>query len=150
VTNDYVPIVPWLGLVLIGIAAGKLLLRLKGTMGLARWRAADAASRFLVWAGRKSLPIYLLHQLVLLAFLYGVLQVLGPNPIAEARPFLVECEANCVEQNGQPELCRATCSCIVDTLRQSDLWQKILGNRVTAEDQTRISRTAQLCLRRPP
>jgi uncharacterized membrane protein len=150
VTNDYVPIFPWFGLVLIGVAAGKLLLRLNGTTDLARWRAADAASRVLVWAGRKSLPIYLLHQLVLLAVLYGVLQVLGPNPIAEARPFLLECEANCVEQNGQPELCRTTCSCIVDNLRQSDLWQKIVGNRLAAEDQTRISRAAQLCLRRPP
>jgi uncharacterized membrane protein len=149
-TNDYVPIFPWFGLVLTGAAAGKALLSRRETLSLARWRAGDPLSRALVWAGRKSLPIYLLHQLVLLAVLYGVLQVLGPNPIAEARPFLLECEANCVEQNGQPELCRTTCSCIVDNLRQSDLWQKIVGNRLAAEDQTRISRAAQLCLRRPP
>jgi len=150
VTNDYVPVFPWFGLVLIGVAAGKLLLRRKDAMGLARWRAGDVASRALVWAGRKSLPIYLLHQIVLLAVLYGVLQVAGPNPAAEARPFLMQCEANCVEQNGQPDLCRATCSCIVDDLRRSDLWQKILDNRLAAEDQTRISRVAQQCLRRPP
>jgi uncharacterized membrane protein len=63
---------------------------------------------------------------------------------------MMECEANCVEQNGQPGLCRSTCSCIVDNLRQGDLWQKILENTVEAEDQTRISRVAQQCLRRAP
>jgi uncharacterized membrane protein len=150
VTNDYVPIFPWFGFVLIGVAAGKALLPLKETMGLARWGARGALSRMLVWAGRKSLPIYLAHQIVLLAVLYGVLRITGPNPVAEARPFMMECEANCVEQNGQPTLCRSTCSCIVDNLRQGDLWQKILDGRVAAEDQTRISRAAQQCLRKAP
>lgn len=150
VTNDYVPIFPWFGFVLIGVAAGKLFLPLKETIGLARWQAKDALSKGLLWAGRKSLPIYLTHQIVLLAVLYGVLQLVGPNPAAEARPFIAECEANCVSQNGQPALCRTTCSCIVDNLRQTDLWQKILGGTVAAEDQTRISRAAQQCLKRVP
>ncbi|MFC4174283.1 heparan-alpha-glucosaminide N-acetyltransferase [Microvirga sp. GCM10011540] len=150
VTNDYVPIFPWFGMVLIGVAAGKVLLPLKETMGLARWRAENGLSRGLVWAGRKSLPIYLIHQIVLLGILYGVLQIVGPNPAAEARPFLAECEANCVQQNGQPALCRSMCSCIVDNLRQTDVWQKILGNNVDAEDRTRVSRAAQQCLQRAP
>lgn len=150
VTNDYVPIFPWFGFVLIGVATGKWLLPLRETMDLARWRATNWLSKALVWAGRKSLPIYLTHQIVLLAVLYGVLQIVGPNPAAEARPFLAECEANCVEQNGQPGLCRSTCSCIAENLRQSDVWRKILDGTVTAEDQTRISRTAQQCLRKAP
>jgi uncharacterized membrane protein len=162
VTNDYVPIFPWFGLVLIGVAAGKALLAREAvhlareaapgteTLGLARWRVRDALSRFLIWAGRKSLPIYLLHQLALLAILYGVLQVTGPNPMAEARPFIAECEASCLQQNGQPALCRATCSCIARNLRQTDLWQKILANDLDAEDQTRVSRAAQQCLRGVP
>jgi uncharacterized membrane protein len=150
VTNDYVPIFPWFGFVLTGVAVGKWLLPLRETMDLARWRATDRLSKGLVWAGRKSLPIYLTHQIVLLAALYGVLQIVGPNPAAEARPFIAECEANCVEQNGQPGLCRSTCSCIAENLRQSEVWRKILDGTVTAEDQTRISRTAQQCLRRAP
>jgi uncharacterized membrane protein len=155
VTNDYVPIFPWFGLVLIGVAAGKALVARGAasdheTPGIARWRGSDALSRFLIWAGRKSLPIYLLHQVALLAILYGVLQVAGPNPVAEARPFIAECEASCLEQNGEPGLCRATCSCVADNLRQTDLWRKILGNDLDAEDQTRVSRAAQQCLRKAP
>jgi len=150
ITNDYVPIFPWFGLVLLGVAAGNALLPRRETMGLARWRAGSRLFDGLVWAGRKSLPIYLVHQIVLLGILYGVLQVVGPNPKAEARPFRAQCEANCVEQNGQPALCRSTCSCIVDDLRATDLWRKILAGTTTAEDQTRISRAAQQCLRRAP
>lgn len=150
VTNDYVPVFPWFGVVLAGVAAGKALLPRKETSSLARWRASGAFYKILVWAGRQSLPIYLTHQLVLLAVLYGVLQIVGPNPVAEARPFMNECEASCLQQNAQPGTCRAVCSCVVETLRQSDLWQKVLGNTVGTEDQTRISRVAQQCLRGNP
>lgn len=148
-TNDYVPILPWFGFVLIGIAAGKILLSTAVAPALGRWRAKGTASRMLVWAGRKSLPIYLIHQPVLLAILYGVLQIVGPSPAAEARPFMLQCEANCL-QTMQPQTCKAVCGCTVDALRQTDLWRKILDYTVSAEDQTRISRTAQQCLRRPP
>ncbi|MGO4570891.1 DUF1624 domain-containing protein [Microvirga sp. 2TAF3] len=147
VTNDYVPIFPWFGLVLIGLALGKLLLAHKDTMRLAHWRGKDALSRLLMFAGRKSLPIYLIHQIILLAVLYGVLQLTGPNPVAEAAPFMSECEASCRSQNSQSTTCQAVCSCVVGTLRQSDLWRRVLNDNVGPEDQTRISRAAQQCLR---
>lgn len=149
VTNDYVPIFPWFGLVLIGVAVGRALLARQETMRLAGWRARDRFSGLLIWAGRKSLPIYLTHQIILLGILYGVLQIVGPNRMAEAQPFMVQCEASCL-QSAQPQTCRALCSCTVETLRQGDLWQKVLNNTTTAEDQTRISRAAQQCLRQSP
>ncbi len=149
-TNDYVPIFPWFGPVLMGVAAGRILLARRQTLSLARWRADDPLSRVLAWAGRKSLPIYLVHQLMLLAILYGVLQIVGPNPAAEARPFLDGCEATCQQQNARPQTCRAACSCTVASMRESDLWRKFLDNRIDAEDQVRISRAAQQCLRGAP
>ncbi|WP_201864527.1 DUF1624 domain-containing protein [Microvirga soli] len=149
VTNDYVPIFPWFGLVLLGVAAGRLLLARQETMSLAGWRSKGLSSRLLIWAGRKSLPIYLTHQIILLAILYGVLQIVGPNRMAEAQPFMIQCEATCL-QNAQPQTCRTLCSCTVETLRQTDLWQKVLNNTTTPEDQTRISRAAQQCLRQSP
>ncbi len=142
-TNDYVPIFPWLGVVLIGVAIGKMLMPRQGTMALARWRSGDAVSRALLWAGRKSLPIYLIHQPVLLGILYGVSQVTGPVPVAA-------CQQICLQQNGNPALCPSVCSCITQTLPQRDLWQRLLKDQATPEDDRRISATAQQCMRRAP
>jgi uncharacterized membrane protein len=150
VTNDYVPLFPWFGLTLIGVAACKMLLPLKDARKLGHWRARGPLSKTLIWAGRKSLPIYLIHQIVLLAALYGVLQMVGPNPAAEARPFREECERSCLAQGAQIQTCRAICSCTITQMRGNDLWQKFLANTLTLEDQTRISRTAQQCLREVP
>jgi uncharacterized membrane protein len=69
-TEDYVPLFPWLGVALIGIALG--------AMALPRERQRiDAASRltpgWLAWLGRRSLLIYMVHQPVLIGVLRVVL-----------------------------------------------------------------------------
>ncbi|WP_162820409.1 DUF1624 domain-containing protein [Microvirga calopogonii] len=140
VTNDYVPIFPWFGLVLIGVAGGKLLLTRQETLNLARWRAANPFSKLLIWAGRKSLPIYLTHQIVLLGILFGVAQIVGPAPSAACRQI-------CLMQNGDPALCPSVCSCILQQVPERDLWQRLLANKAAEEDSTRVSRAAQQCMR---
>jgi len=68
-TEDYVPLLPWLGVVLVGIAVGHWL--------LARERKAivmvgRVTPRWLAWLGRHSLLVYLVHQPVMV----GILRVL--------------------------------------------------------------------------
>lgn len=65
---DYYPIFPWLGIVLYGLAAGKLLYPAKQPLwpGAALYRPAG----WLGWLGRHSLPVYLVHQPLILAGLY--------------------------------------------------------------------------------
>jgi uncharacterized membrane protein len=64
-TEDYVPLLPWFGVVLVGIALGAVLPRARV--------ALDRISRFtpswLAWLGRHSLLIYLVHQPVLIGAL---------------------------------------------------------------------------------
>lgn len=62
---DYYPLLPWLGIMLYGLAAGKLLYPTKQSL----WPKA-ASYRWLCWLGRRSLMVYLVHQPLILAGLY--------------------------------------------------------------------------------
>jgi uncharacterized membrane protein len=150
VTNDYVPIFPWFAFVLLGTVFARLMLDAKRPR-LPVWQPKGGTSKAIIWAGRHSLPIYLLHQILLLGVLYGVLQLTGPNARAEARPFIAECEASCGRQGAQPATCRSLCSCVVDRLRQEPaLWAKVRASDVDEEGRLRVSRLTQQCLRQAP
>lgn len=69
-SNDYNPLLPWFGYVLIGIAAARLI----PPEMWPRWRPHAAMSRMLSLAGRHSLLVYLVHQPILLALLWTVTQ----------------------------------------------------------------------------
>ena len=66
VTEDYVPLFPWIGVMLIGIAAGHALVRIdfRAIAWLAR------APSPLAWLGRHSMAVYMLHQPLLLGLLF--------------------------------------------------------------------------------
>jgi uncharacterized membrane protein len=147
VTNDYVPIFPWFAAVLVGLLIGRAILR-AGPGALARWRAASPLSRGFVTAGRWSLPVYLVHQPVLLALFYGILQITGPSPAAEAAPFVRQCAAGCVTPDRSAALCTAICDCAAQRLRRDEtLWRAVLGNRVAPGDRARVNGIAQQCAR---
>jgi uncharacterized membrane protein len=67
-TEDYVPLLPWFGVVLIGMFAAQVLLAARGP--LMSWQASRVPSRYAALAGRHSLAIYMLHQPLLLGVLY--------------------------------------------------------------------------------
>lgn len=68
-TEDYVPLLPWLGVVMIGIGLGGWL----STRQFHPLRPLSrVAPRWLTWLGRHSLLVYMLHQPVLI----GLLRVL--------------------------------------------------------------------------
>ena len=64
-TEDYVPLFPWLGVTLVGIAAGDALAR-RDFHPLAALARAPATLR---WLGRHSLAIYMVHQPLLIGTL---------------------------------------------------------------------------------
>lgn len=76
-SNDYVPLLPWFGFVLLGLAASRLIKPYQaGTPP--RWQATGRLGRLMTWAGRNSLPIYLLHQPILIGLLMGLASLLRP------------------------------------------------------------------------
>jgi len=69
-TEDYVPLLPWLGVVLLGVFIGSGLISAGGRM--VRWQGVGPHWSLLRWAGRHSLLLYLLHQPVFFALLYPI------------------------------------------------------------------------------
>jgi len=64
ITEDYVPLFPWLGVVLLGIFTGKNLLARPDWL---KHNSPGQPMRGLAWMGKRSLLIYMIHQPILLA-----------------------------------------------------------------------------------
>jgi uncharacterized membrane protein len=69
ITEDYVPLLPWLGVMWWGMAAGQWLL-----VQRPQWlgHKVPAAAAPLAWLGRWSLSWYMLHQPVLIGALMAL------------------------------------------------------------------------------
>jgi uncharacterized membrane protein len=68
-TEDYVPLLPWFGVVLVGIGIGSWLLERRKQ---ALQRISRVSPTWLTWLGRHSLLVYMIHQPIMV----GVLRVL--------------------------------------------------------------------------
>jgi uncharacterized membrane protein len=148
VTNDYVPIFPWFGFVLLGLAGGRLITPLAAGAGprSAVWTAPFA--RALIWAGGRSLPIYLVHQPLLLGSLLLLVQITGPNPAAEDAFFGRGCEASCAASGVDKAFCLAGCACAGERLKAEGLWRQAVADNISPEDQALVSSVTRQCFRR--
>lgn len=62
VTEDYVPVLPWIGVMWLGAATGQSWLRARSLTDL----SGAASGSALAWLGRRSLTYYMVHQPVLI------------------------------------------------------------------------------------
>jgi uncharacterized membrane protein len=147
VTNDYVPLFPWFGLVLTGVAAMRLLAPLLARLP-ERTARYPAPLRALAFVGRHSLIIYLLHQPLIFGALSGWVELVGRDPAVEAAPFLRQCEASCASGSESAAVCRVTCACAVDAFKAENLWGNIVRDKASPEERTRISAVARSCFNR--
>lgn len=74
-TEDYVPIFPWFGLMLMGAGAGAWIARLPRWADRFGTWTAPISLGWIVWLGRHSLAVYLLHQPIMLGAMLLFLHV---------------------------------------------------------------------------
>jgi uncharacterized membrane protein len=141
---DYVPVLPWLAPILVGVLAGRALLRFAADSPLVHWRPGDAASRLAVRAGQWSLAIYLIHQPVLIGILSVVAPLIPANPAIEQTIFMRDCTQSCAAIDREAPFCAAYCSCVFRGIGGTDLMTTLRGG-MTADQTTRWSSIIGQC-----
>jgi uncharacterized membrane protein len=143
-TNDFVPLLPWFGVVLAGIAAVRLW-PLYEAYRLPLQHLGDRIPHQLLWLGRHSLVIYLLHQPVLFGCVYLASQIAPPAPI-EFRPwFLDACRSQCVGSEQDGNTCQAICECLAPKVEAAGLSSAILLGGMSVQQSERYSDLIDAC-----
>jgi uncharacterized membrane protein len=141
-TNDYVPLFPWFGCVLLGMGLAQLVLRQPRVPAWLTWRVPGLVGRGLALAGRHSLLVYLTHQLVLLGALWVFVQVVQP---ARTTPFLRSCQASCEDNGTEAATCSRYCGCVSEGIGRLNLWDKVAANTLSPEERQRLAGMARQC-----
>jgi uncharacterized membrane protein len=147
-TNDYVPIFPWFGAVLGGIALARLALPRLGTAMAERPAPKAGPLRWLDFAGRHSLPIYLIHQPLLIGTFYGLLSLgaLGSGPAEPGREgFEGGCRAACLAGKTEASVCRQMCACVATELSGTSLLTRDPTTPLDEGDQQRVAEAVGIC-----
>ena len=140
---DYVPVFPWTGVVLAGVAAARFAVAAGFDRRLARWQPANPLSRLLAFGGRHSLAVYLIHQPVIYGALFVAAQLLVPNAAIDGAR--ADCADRCIEQRGDAVGCHAYCRCVFDDLAEAGLTQPLLKGTMTEADNQRLRGMAMTC-----
>lgn len=141
-SNDYVPLLPWIGALLTGIAVARLLVDSDKLGWIDR---LPAGPRWLRWGGRHSLTVYLLHQPILIAGLYLASFVIPPPAVDPVAQYVASCEASCLEQGNEAGLCQRFCACTLERLRAESLFEPLQSGAILPEQDQRIQTLANEC-----
>lgn len=146
-SNDWRPFLPWFGVLLAGVLVGRLILARGLPDWMARWHARTGLGRSLVWGGRHSLLVYLVHQPVFIAVIFVAAKMIGPRPPPSGNQFVQDCETQCVKSSGEAGYCKRVCGCIVEQSQAQNLWRAVSANRLSAEERKRFDEVTRTCVR---
>ncbi|HYF89317.1 heparan-alpha-glucosaminide N-acetyltransferase [Azospirillum sp.] len=138
-SNDFVPVLPWIGAVLTGIGLARLWPGMGEGMAV-----SSAAGRTLALAGRHSLAVYLLHQPVLFGIAWAAAQML-PVEAPAVRDFQAACVANCERAGVASATCTANCRCVQSELARKGLWEGFVANRLSEREQRGLEDAVAVC-----
>lgn len=140
-SNDFVPLFPWFGPILIGMAIAQAFARfgiwkkLEGLNGVFRplWPLSTL--------GRHSLLFYLLHQPISIGVVAAAAFIAPPDQTAA---FQQSCRQTC-ERDRDASFCVAYCGCVQQKLQEAQLLDRLLRSQLTETETGRVSETVNYC-----
>ncbi|MEX0955796.1 MAG: DUF1624 domain-containing protein [Rhizobiaceae bacterium] len=141
-SNDYVPLFPWFGAVLAGIAFARLAHR-SGLIEKARVELGGWSSPF-QFIGRHSLVFYLLHQPVVIGIVYLMSVIVPLDPRSHAEQFDAACQASC-STTRDDAFCTIYCVCVYDRLDAENGLDAAFSNDQDAERAAMLNEIAAMC-----
>jgi len=138
-TLDWRPLMPWGGVLWIGLGLGLL------NPPLPAWTARAAPSRALVFAGRHSLAIYLIHQPILIGLLSSALFLTGANDRLASEAYVKACRPACVEAGGEIAACEHACACVARDAKSAGLASRLSASQVADAERKRLGAIVEAC-----
>lgn len=142
-SNDYVPLFPWFGAVLLGIAGA----RVAETTGLFARLAGIVPGRWswpLAFAGRHSLAFYLIHQPVLIGCVWLFSQISPPQSVTPQVEFRNACERTCSADRDE-EFCAFYCVCMLDGLEREKALDSLFAGEQSDALTSQVQGLAAAC-----
>jgi uncharacterized membrane protein len=144
-SNDYVPVLPWTGLVLTGIALAKLARRYGMLELLGRVQAGKSRpARTLRFLGKHSLAFYLIHQPILIGCIYLFSFLSPPAPRDPAADYQNACMANCALTQSQA-FCASFCPCVKTRMQSLGQFDKLMSGALDPKTDPDVLNSAQMC-----
>lgn len=142
-SSDFVPVFPWFGVVLTGMALAAFAARF-GLFERLRNAAPGAWSNPLAFIGRHSLAFYLIHQPALISIVWLASQVIGPPPQDRKPAFMQACETSCLTEQPQA-FCTAYCGCVADGLQSDGKLDEAFAASQSEEFRDRLQENVLVC-----
>jgi uncharacterized membrane protein len=147
---DYVPVFPWFAMTLFGIVAGRLFLQYGADSRFARWRPAGTPGKLAILAGRWSLPLYLVHQPILIGIVSSIVYFFPPGSQGldvgspQFRVQMDGCVTSCRAQAREQQFCETMCSCVIAEFERQDMLSLDPARMTPAQNDERI-RVVRAC-----
>jgi len=153
-TSDVVPVFPWFGVVLIGMALMRFVRESERMRRILQWRSRALPVRGLAFIGRWSLGFYLIHQPILLGLMYLMMMVQPPVVADAPPPALLSTQADAVRQSclssceatgSGAELCTRYCQCALEQIDAANLWDTATKPNLSPAETEQFGQIASLC-----
>ncbi len=143
-SSDYVPVMPWTGMILLGIVIAKTGHRLGWFDTLSKLGPYDKGpGHWLGVAGRHGLLFYLVHQPILIFAVYAF--SLGfPPSVDQTANFQGACVTNCMISRDEP-FCQTFCSCVQASLEEKGKLDDLVAGKLDPQSDPVVLSSAGQC-----